>query len=225
MNTMTTKSTQHAEPFADDVAYIADEGSLLLARAERMDLDRKMADAKEDNRRDTVGRRKSTHSSELQRQWSGAVEAEEKVRNDLERRIAATVASGKVLGLEALCRKYDLNAFERTVLVLAALVALDGKYETALGNVAHETFGSDVSPQAVWAYLEMDMAARIASRSAFSPSSALLKHGLVTMTWGRSASPYDLRSATVQIRQRAFDLIVGLPVDESMDDSIDPDGP
>ena len=36
---MTTKSTQHAEPFADDVVYIAAEGSLLLARADRMDLE------------------------------------------------------------------------------------------------------------------------------------------------------------------------------------------
>lgn len=222
---MTTEITQQAEPFANDVAYIAAEGAVLLARAARMDLDRRMADAKEDGRCDTIGRRKSTHASELERQWSAAVEAEEKARNDLEGRIAATVACGKVSGLEALCRKYDLNTFERTVLVLAALVALESKYETALGNVAHENFGSDVSPQAVWAYLEMDMAARIASRSAFAPSSSLLKHGLVTMTWGRSASPYDLRSATVQIRQQAFDLIVGLPADESADDTTDPDGP
>ena len=216
---MTDKTSDHVEPIADDVAYFEAEGSLLLARAARMDIERRLSDAREDGRRDTVGRRKSTHSTELDRQWTTAVEAEERARTEAERRTATT------LGINALCEKYDLSPFERTVLVLAVLAALDVKYESAMGTIGHGSFASDPSPETLWRFMDMDLTARIASRVAFSPSAALLKHGLITMTWGQSATPCDLRGAPIHVRQRAFDVMLGLPVDESADDTIDPEGP
>jgi hypothetical protein len=217
---MSTNPAQNAEPFVADVAYIVAEGALLLARADRMEIERRLADAQEDGRRDTVGRRKSTHSTELDRQWTTAVETEERARTHVERLTAIPS-----LGINILAEKYGLNDLEKCVLTHCVLAALDNKYETAMGTIGHGSFASDPSPETIWRYLDMDPAARIASRVAFAPSSALLKHGLITMTWGRSATPADLRCALLQVRQRAFNLILGQPVDESLDDRVDPDGP
>lgn len=210
---MTTKTNEN-------IAYIEAEGALLLARAARIDIERQLADAREETRRDTVGRRKSTHSTELDRQWTATVEAEERARTDVERLTACTT-----LGINALATKHDMNSLERCVLTLCVLAALDNKYETAMGTIGHGSFASDPSPETVWRFLDMDFAARIASRVAFAPSSALLKHGLITMTWGRSATPADLRCAHLQVRSGAFSTMLGLPVDESLDDTIDPERP
>ena len=204
----------------ENIAFIEASGILLEARAARMEIERRLADSREETRRDTVGRRKSTHSTELDRQWTAAVEAEERARTDVERLTASTT-----LGINILAEKHGLNSLEKCVLTLCVLAALDNKYETAMGTIGHGSFSSDPSPETIWRFLDMDLAARIASRVVFSPSSALLKHGLITMTWGRSATPADLRCAHLQVRQRAFDLILGLPVDESLDDTIDPDRP
>jgi hypothetical protein len=208
---MTTKPTDNHEPFTDDINFLEAEGSYVIARSARMDAERRIADDRKDGRRkDTIGHKPSTASKEWERKAVALIDAEDRLRQELDQRIEATKASSKSLGLDALCGEFNLGMVERTTLLLATLVALDERYEDCLREVGCSGFGVQVMPELVFGYLELDFAARIEARAVYMPTAPLLKSNLVTITMGRDASPYELRSASIQITQAAFNRILGV---------------
>lgn len=203
-----------AEPFASDIAFIEAEGAFVLARSARLEAERSLKDELSDRlgRGNTIGSKPSTAAKELERKALNLREAEDKLRQNISRRVEASIATDFVAGLDALCGEFNLNQVERTTLLLATLAATDERYEDAIRSIATGC-GGQTTPELVSAYLELGFAERIAARAAFQPSSPLLRNGLISLTVGRSSMPYDLRSAFANVTQRAFDVILGLPSD------------
>lgn len=204
--------TNSAEPFANDIDYIEAEAAVVVAKSARIEAEH-LDEVREDRRRDTIGDKPSTANKERERKAVILKESEDRKRADLDARIEATKAAGKVLGIDALCVQYHLGAVERTTVLLSVMAALDEYLESAMGKTAPGTFCARLSPEIVWAYMQLTFAQRIEEgRQAFVATSPLLKNGLITLTMGRDATPYDLRSAGIGITQAAFDAVLGLTI-------------
>ena len=207
---MTDTNAKIVEPL-NDVEYLELEAKFLVAKAARAEAERGQAEGKTQTRRDTIGVKPTTASKDMERRIAALRDAEDQLRHQIDQRVAVTTATGKTLGIDALVTEFKLNAVERTAILLSTLVCLGQKYEDAINRVAEPAFSRSLSPQGLWSYLGLGFAERIAARACFQPTSPLLKHGLVTLTMGHSATPYELRECDIGITQMAFDRVLGLP--------------
>jgi hypothetical protein len=214
MNTNISKP----KPFANDVDYLEAEGGFILARAARLTAERKLVEDRHDSRRDTIGIKASAASKEGERRITILRETEDRLRADLDGRLSATHAAGPTLGLDALTAEFELGPVERTTLLFGTLAALDEKFEEAIRDIGSHSYGSQLCPELVFAYLELDFAGRVEARPVYFPASPLLKHGLIALTTGNSATPYDLRSAYVTITPKAFNTVIGIAADDGGDE-------
>ncbi len=207
---MAFKLTSTIQPFPSDISFLEADAAYWVAKAARIEAERRW-EPKEEGRLDTVGVKATTHSKENERQLVALTITEAAHKAELDLRIEATEAAGRVLGIDALCKMHKLGAVERTTLLLCVYAALDEGLETALCRAAPPAYGARISPEVIWSLTELDFAQRATEgRRPFSPSAPLLLNNLVTLTLGRTATPADLRSGSLAITQAAFDHVLGV---------------
>ena len=201
------KLTPTIEPFNDNLAFLRADSAFWVAKAARIEAERLWEP--DPGRKDTIGQKATTHGKENQRKLLSLTVADAALKTELDARLEATKAAGVVLGIDTLCDRFKLGEIDRVTLLLCVYAAIDEEIEAAICRCAPATFGVRLSPDIVWSVLELDFAGRaVEGRKPFAPTAPLLLNNLVTMTLGRDATPYDLRSGHLCITQRAFDTIV-----------------
>ena len=206
MNTTNTKPTM----FNTDVEYIEAETAWAKARCARITAERRLAESQKDYRRGTLGRKPNTETSEHQRQLPALWEKEHDLRENIDARIAVTTASGKILGIDVLVELHGLDAVGRTTLLMATLAGLSEELEDLFDAVAPAGFSSLMTPEHVWNFMELEFADRIPARQPFNPTAALLRESLVTIQFGHTITPRDVRCGHIEITQKCFDAVLGL---------------
>ena len=201
------KLTPTIEPFSDNLAFLKADSAFWVAKAARIEAERLWEP--DPGRKDTIGQKATTHGKENQRKLLALTIADAAQKAELDARLEATRAAGTVLGIDMLCNKFRLGEVETVTLLLCVYAVIDEEIETNICRCAPATFGVRLSPDIVWSLLELDFCARaVEGRKPFAPTAPLLLNNLITLTLGRDATPYDLRSGHLCITQRAFDTIV-----------------
>ena len=132
----------------------------------------------------------------------------EKLQRQLDRRREATVAAGKTLAIDELCELYDLDDFERTILLLAAAVAFSRRFEKFYGEI-QEAFDA-LTVEVVFNFCEFSFSERITRRRVLSMGGKLVKNDLILLNMmSRFNAPEDLLIAHIQISNRTFGYLVG----------------
>lgn len=201
-------------PYPNDIAYVTDEIAHVKARARRIGIKNRIEEIEGDPVpfRGTIGKGAPAEPLELRRVLALAEQEEQAVRGDIDQRLAVNRATGPVLGLDGLCSEFGLTAFDRAVLVLATMSAMGADIAAAIDPACGRGMcGTWTCAETVWQYLELDVEGRVMTRINLQPTSPLLRCGLITLDLGRSASPQHLCDARIEITNRAFSRIVGMP--------------
>ncbi len=128
----------------------------------------------------------------------------------LERRIAATLAAGKIkLPLEEIAREHRLEEIEKLILVAILGPDLDDAFERALDTlVSGHRCGKEV--RSVLALLCDDIEAKIKARRYFVNSGRLVAGGLLNLSYSRDfTSEADFMTMDLQLPRRVASLILG----------------
>lgn len=173
-----------------------------------------------------LGAQPRVAEDETKRRLAEAQDAERTVLQALERCWEAHRQSGQsALGIDALSEESRLSDDERTILLAAALVAINDD----LGKHVLENLGGGMlSRLDVQAAIRLtdpgDIGGWVRARRYFRRQSPLVRDGLVTVEFpSPQCPPGDLLSASVEITAKAFATIVG---DQSlMDEGQDTDNP
>jgi SpoVK/Ycf46/Vps4 family AAA+-type ATPase len=145
----------------------------------------------------------------LRRRRTTLRKEEQKVRAEVDARLAEHLRVDQPLAIQRLCAMYQLDDFERTVLLLATGPALDRRFE-ALIERADDQSGGALSVDTTFVFAELDLTARVERRRAFTAQASLRAHDLVNVhIGGRYSSPEDLLTASLSITGRALDLLLG----------------
>jgi len=200
------------QPFSSDLDYLEHEFGWIRAKAQRIAAERAAKEPNEDFRKQHVGETRMTGTLDAARRVPALKKAEEDARADIDHRLAASRAAGRILGLDALCTEHSLSAFERVVLLLGTLAAIGEKFGNFLDGVGRSGYwGGNLTPDVLWDFCESGLAERIESRKSFLPTAALIKNGLVCLQIGPTTTPANLATAYVEITSKAFAKIVGVP--------------
>lgn len=203
-------TTPEFEPYKDDIEHLEAFAVWLHCKAVLRRHERAMTESGFPPK--TFSRRGKYPNSGCA-EWAKALEDEARIREEIEGRLDATKESGTVLGIEFLKAKHHLTEVERVALMLASLVALDGKYQDDVAAIGCDnSFSATVAPEVVWDFLGANLRDKVASRSSFARSCRLVDAGLATIDVGRDAAPVYLRTADINITESAFNIIIGITV-------------
>lgn len=214
---MTTKKSKPV-PFHNDISYIEAESGWVRARCNRLKVEQEAAIAAAEPSRHAVGVRKTTASTDLERRLAAAKEAEDAFRAEVDSRMVATMdAGGHLLAIDDIVAKQGLDTQERTILLLTVLSALDESIEDTLNVIGTRGYCGQPTPEIVWLFMGLGFQYRIEARTAYLPTSRLVKAGLLTLTSGKTLTPRDLRYCNLEVTQKGFDAVLGLDINKSDD--------
>ena len=124
--------------------------------------------------------------------------------------------------LDRLCRQYNLNEDERTILLLAAAPLFSAAIMMEFGQL--DTGGvpgmSNLTVEVLFNFLELSMADRIRKRRLFSKRAPLLANDLITLGLrDRYSDPQQLLYAEITLTCPTFQYLIGdaVPEDELLD--------
>lgn len=215
---MSSKSIAHPSPFASDLAYLQEELNWIEARSRRLMLVHKVEAFEGRKEEEDSDYYEDEPIDELQEKIQIDFEREQGMRQQIDARLAMHFEAGQPLALDRLCQLYDLDDFERTVLLLAVSPCFSRTFDSMLGKLEKTDYYShDLNVEVVFNFCRLSFIERIEHRSYFSPTSSLLANDLISISMDRRySSPRDLLNATIQITHRTFSYILG---DESLDDA------
>ncbi|MBM4398284.1 MAG: AAA family ATPase, partial [Deltaproteobacteria bacterium] len=140
---------------------------------------------------------------------------ERRLRLAVDRRLAAWRAAHGPTAFDRLADSAGLDAFERTVLLLAVAAAMSTRFGELFGEVGN--FGTSLTPEAAFRFAEKSFTETIALRAAFGAQGRLVAHDLVAIDVHRGALwPDDVLGATLRLTSSAFNHVVG---DARLDDA------
>ncbi len=135
----------------------------------------------------------------------------------MKRREAATARTGTALPIDDLCERLDLKPLDRTIMLLAALTALDLSIEDDFHTICDST-GSTLTVMAVLVFMELSLPEQLEARAHFRADAPLRARDLITLGLGRRASaPEDLLRADISLTPQALALILG---DDQLSDEL-----
>jgi hypothetical protein len=199
-------------PFTNDIAYILAELEWIKTRSRRIGFGNELDEYAQDVSHTKIGNTKKTKTEELNRRYANMLEEENTLRGEIDERLLRNREAGPIIGLEAICHKFNLEKFERTLLLLSVLPTLGED----LTKVFDHSFGAGfcgryLTVNGVWEFLELSVEERIKSRLTLLPEAPLLKFGLISMDIGRCYTPAKITDAYVELTHAAFSIIVGMP--------------
>ncbi|MFZ4578132.1 MAG: ATP-binding protein [Myxococcota bacterium] len=208
------KGTAPDALYPDDLTYLQDELRWVRLRAERIHAEHKLS---------TVGlgepprgRRYGDDDDEppevLGRRVTSLRKVETDVRRGIDLHLNAHRAAGKPVALDRMADLYGLDAFERTVVLLAASTGFSSSFKDVWELVSPGGMSSSLEVEVVFNFMELPWADRVRRRAVFSPAAPLCANHLVQVELsGRITAPEDLLRADVQIRQQTFAYLCGVP--------------
>ncbi|MBK07630.1 MAG: hypothetical protein CL920_10405 [Deltaproteobacteria bacterium] len=204
-------------PFTTDLQYLQEELSWIEARARRIELKHKLATIESGDHEDESYDLHEDPIQILQEKMLGFKEKEEDKRGSIDARLAEQRLGHPQLAIDRLCDLYDLDDFERTLLLLAMAPCFSRKFDNIYGKLEQDGYyGSGLSVELAFNFCELDFSERIIRRSHFAPQAPLLAHDLLSVELNRRYStPRDLLSASIQISNRTFGFLLG---DNTIDD-------
>ena len=203
-------------PFSNDLDYIQAELAWVEARATRIAAERKL-ERLEVGSHQRSGRGRGGYGlddDESPRLVHGRArrtrQQEQERRADLDARLAVHRASDREpLALDALCERCGLDAFERTVLLLAVAPCFSRAFDETFGHMAEEV-GEYLAVEVVFLFAELSLADRIDRRRTFSSRGPLVSQDLVSLGMrNRYTSAKELLGAEVEVCSRTFAYLVG----------------
>ena len=193
-----------SEPWPSDLAYIEDELVWVALRCERVGLERRRDAAPEER----AQRRSGFHFDEekiephvLAARIADTRSREDATRTAIDARLVVHRKVGRELGIDRLAIAHGLEAFERTVLLLAAGPCVSRRYERLYAQLEGERQQS-LTVDVAFAFAELPIAERVARRGALGPRGRLIANDLVEMRFGPAPSPKDLLATEIEMRGR-----------------------
>ena len=200
-----------AEPYARNLDYLEDELIWIEQRTRRLGLERKLAAASGEDEDTPQVRRGHDEPSPrvLRARIRGLQATEDAVRTRIDRRLAQQSAA-EPLAIDRLVALHGLDAFERTVLLLAAAPCFSRRFEEMFGEIDRQGFSSCLTVEVVFEFCGLSFSDRVDKRKRFASSSALVSNDLVTVDFGRRYSgPKELLCTDVDITARAYAALLG----------------
>ncbi len=207
-------ATAPAAPYDDDLAYLEDELAWIETRLRTLAAERRLeAGARPSRRPWTVDDEDPAPPAELRRRARAGRKAADALRATVDGRLAATRAAGRELGLDNLCKVHGLDGFERTVLLLAAAPVFSRRFEDLYDRIQAEPgHGAGLTIETIFNFAELDLRTRIARRTTFSASGALVRGDLITLDLSsRMWTPKDLLLADIELSASALSDMLGRP--------------
>lgn len=215
---MSTKKPVHAPnrptpplPYDSDLAYLEDELAWIEQRARRLSLLRRLASVNGDDDA-TCGTPRSMGDPSprvLRGRISSLQRGEDRLRARIDARLAVQ-HQGRALAIEQLVRLHGLDAFERTVLLLAAAPCFSRRFEERFGEIDKQGFSSGLTVEVVFEFCGLSFGERVDHRRRFAPLSALVRNDLIAVEFGRRYSgPKELLCSDVDITARAYAALLG----------------
>ena len=200
-------------PFASDLVYIEAELAWIEARCVRIALERRR-DVSADDReagRGGFGEGARETPGQLADRIKAARGAEDRLRSSIDDRLVVHRLAGPELALDRLARLHDLDAFERTALLLAAAPCAARRFDRLYAGLEAERHHA-LTIDAVFSFAELSFAERIARRASLGPHGRLVSNDLVEVSFaGRTPLAKDLLGTEVELRGRIFAYLLGDP--------------
>ena len=200
----------NAEPtaFTNNAEYLESEATWLKVRTQRMQVEDEITRQTEQvvswpPRRGELG------CCELQAKLTSVVETETALRASIDARRNIGGRKGVLLGLDRLQHDHKLNSFERLVLLIAALPALDRQVSDPLEGLDRIGWGHQTSVDVALTVAECSFEERLAYRASFKADAPLIRYGLIK--WDACSQPDgpNMLSSSFTIGPQAFSILVG----------------
>ncbi len=212
-----TKSNRKSvEPYEGDLEYLQDELHWIEARARRIGADSRLGRLGHDDSRPSVRWRYHGNSDDdespdrLRRARQRHGRRERQLRKRIDARLEAGRDAGQLTALCRLCDKYELDAFERTVLLLAVAPCISHGFDDIYEYLDDEKLHGGLTVEAAFIFMQTPVPERVARRRCFSRKAPLVSADLITVDLsGRYTSPKDLLGTEVNLTGRTFSYLVG----------------
>lgn len=199
-------------PYASDLEYIEDELEWIELRCKRIITKRLVKDLTADDEAGVYYNQSYYHHDQsldaLIAKRDALEKQERQKRFMIDGRLAATRTEGRPVALDELVALYELDTFDRTIILLAASVTFSRRFQQMYGRIwdGYEA----LVVETIFSFCELPFAERITHFKRFSSNGRLFGNELVTLNLGsRIYAPQELLDAQIRISNRTFDFIVG----------------
>lgn len=215
--TIPNEEGEQDHSYPDDLTFLQDELRWIRERAERIECSHKLHKA------EVGGGKRGRYGDDderadpklLRKQLIRLQDVESRTRDSIDFKVAASPN----LALEKLCKAYELDDFERTMLLLALAPAFSRDFDDVFDMVHASGRHSGLDVETAFNFAELSYADRIHRRSTFAPGSRLCQNDLLHVeVHKRMVGPEDLLNADITMGQQNFQYLIGMPglVDEFM---------
>lgn len=208
---MPTRPASFVRPFPNDLAYLQEELRWIEARCRRLAAARVAAEL--DGEELPTRRRSRVDENESPRavaaRHRAALAEETRLRAEIDARLAARGATPTAL--DRLCALHKLDAFERTILLLALAPAFSRGFDQHFGAISGDMASlSSLTVDVTFSFAELSFAERITRRPTFAKTAPLFANDLLIFeSPHRASAPEDLLTADVRLSTRTFGYLVG----------------
>ena len=200
-------------PYDSDLEYIEDELAWIELRCKRIITKRLVKELTADDEAGVYYNQSYYHHDQsldaLIAKKDSLEKQERQKRFAIDGRLAATRAAGeRTIALDELVELYELDQFDRTILLMAASITFSRRFVQMYGRM-WEGYEALVV-EAVFNFCELPFADRISHFKRFSARGKLFGNELCSLNFGgRIQSPQELLDAQITIANRTFDFLVG----------------
>ncbi len=210
---METKN-QNITPFDNDAEYFNQEVEYLRLRLARIEVDRRLGDAERECA-ESPDRRPSRAASvpELRGTLHAVAHQEQLVRDEIDARLEVH-RSGDYpeLGMDHLCREFDLNAEERLLITALAVPAVSKELADMVLRDQGGFCGRATVTELCQVLYPRNVADWLRTRAYFRSDAPLRGHGLVVLDpFGRSRAAETLPNTHLDLSLKAFAVIFNDP--------------
>jgi SpoVK/Ycf46/Vps4 family AAA+-type ATPase len=202
-------------PYATELEWLDEELRWVEARLRRIAAERARGAATEARR---GGRRRGGRQDEDERTDGGAAtlrrlrKTELDLRTTIDRRLVEWRASHGPTAFDRLADEAGLDAFERTILLLAVAACFSNRFGQLFSDLTERGYGTSLTPDVAFMFAGMSFAETVPRRATFGCVAPLVRSDLVTVDLtGGMLWPDDLLGAALRITAQAFNHVVGDP--------------
>ena len=197
-------------PYADGLDHLADEITWVTARCHhlgaRIEADKEAADEAGLAAATTDGDRVSDATRQ---KIARLAAAEDNLRKQIDARVKATEAAGRVPPLHRLREQFQLDDVEAHTLLLATVPCLGLDLYETMSSLGQFSFGlMSISPEMIAVFSGLSLAGRVRLRDQLSDGGRLVQAGLVEADWNDERVA-DFWSSGVHLTEKAYCQLVG----------------
>ena len=218
----TKNQNQNHEPFTNE-SYFDQEVEYLRLRLARIEVDRRLADAERECTESPDHRpSRAAGVPELRGALHALAYQEQQARDEIDACLEAHRSSDQPeLGLDRLCREFDLSAEERLLVLALAVPAISKELADVVLREQGGFCGRATVTELCQVLSPRNVADWLRTRAYFRPTAPMLKHGLVFLdSFGRRSAAETLLSTGVELSLKAFGIIFN---DPEAEDEVPPD--